>query len=273
MGPRVPVHRPDRGRQNALVSPPHSFDPGTYGRSFADVYDSWYATAFETDAAVAALVSMAGDGPILELGVGTGRLALPIARAGIRVVGIDASTEMLEHLRIADTDGLVRTTLGDMADVDRALSNFGIDDRFTVVFSAFNTILNLADFDSVVSCLRASRDRLQPDGRIAIEAFVPTDLDLIPRNSLSPARVESDAAVFIETAFDPISQRLRGRHIEVRPGQVTARPWMVLILGPSDLDRAAHEAGLELIDRQCDWSGRPFTDASTAHVSIYRPTG
>ena len=180
---------------------------------------------------------------------------------------------MLEHLRIADADGLVHTTLGDMADVDHALSKCGIDDRFTVVFSAFNTLLNLPDFDSVVSCLCASRDRLQPDGRIVIEAFVPTDLDLIPRNSLSPARVESDAAVFIETAFDPISQRLRGRHIEVRPGQVTARPWMVLILGPSDLDRAAHEAGLELIDRQCDWSGRPFTDASTAHVTIYRPTG
>jgi len=258
--------------QTSEVAPNESSDPSTYGRSFADVYDDWYATSFETDAAVAALVQLSGGGPVLELGVGTGRLALPLARTGLRVVGLDASQEMLNKLEGLDPTRSVAAVLGDMADIEHSLRSADLTDCFSLVFCAFNTMLNVESFDALAQCFQGSRDFLLPDGRVVVEAFVPVDASLIPEWSLSPARVESEAAVFIETAYDRSTSRLHGRHIEVQPGVVKVRPWSVLICGPEQLDAAAQTAGLELLQRHSDWHGSPFTNESTAHVSIYAPT-
>lgn len=248
----------------------HPFDPSTYGRSFADVYDDWYGTSFDTAAAVDALLGLAHGGPVLELGVGTGRLAIPLADTGLRVVGIDASGEMLDRLDVLDIDGRILTVRGDMADVDAVLGAHDVDDRFSLAFCAFNTLLNLIDIETVTDCLRSTCARLLPDGCVVIEAFVPIDRATIPPRSLTPARVDSDAAVFIESTFDPLTAQLHGRHVEVRAGSVRVRPWTVLIVDLADLDRAAHTAGLELLERWSDWSGHAFTDDSTAHVSIFR---
>lgn len=258
--------------QTSEVAPNESSDPSIYGRSFADVYDDWYATSFETDAAVAALVQLSGDGPVLELGVGTGRLALPIARTGLRVVGLDASQEMLDKLERLDLSRSVVPVLGDMANIEHSLRSADLTDHFSLVFCAFNTMLNVESFDALAQCFQGSRDFLLPDGRVVVEAFVPVDVSLIPDRSLSPARVESDAAVFIETTYDRSTSRLHGRHIEVQLGVVKVRPWSVLICGPEQFDAAAQTAGLELLRRQSDWHGLPFTNESTAHVSIYAPT-
>ena len=271
-GSRVPVGWPRHHRQTSQVSAPHTSDPGTYGRSFADVYDAWYADAFDTAAAVTTLSQMAGDGPVLELGVGTGRLAIPLAHNGLRIFGLDASHEMLERLHIADPDQTVVSICGDMSKVDDALRGSHIEEQFTLVFCAFNTLLNLSDVDSMTQCLRESRTRLRPNGKVVIEAFVPINESMIPTHSLSPARVQSDAPVFIETAFEESNSRLSGRHIEVRDGVVTVRPWSVLICGPERLDAIAKQAGLTLVERWSDWNGNRFTDESTAHVSIYAPT-
>ncbi len=258
--------------QTSEVATNESSDPSTYGRSFADVYDDWYATSFETDAAVAALLQLAGSGPILELGVGTGRLALPLSRSGVRVVGIDASQEMLDELERVDPTRSVVPVLGDMANIEHSLRSADLTDRFSLVFCAFNTLLNVKNFDALSRCFQGSREFLLPDGRVVVEAFVPIDESMIPAQSLSPARVESDAPVFIETTYDRSTSRLHGRHIEVWPGVVRVRPWSVLICGPEQLDAAAHTAGLVLLERQSDWNGTPFTNESTAHVSIYAPT-
>lgn len=250
----------------------HASDPSTYGRSFADVYDSWYANSFDTDGAVDSLTRLAATGPVLELGVGTGRLALPLAKTGLRVVGLDASSEMLSMLQLADPSSSVIPVLGDMADIENSLSDAEIADAFSLIFCAFNTLLNLGSFDALTRCLRGSRERLLPEGRVVIEAFVPIDQSAIPAISLTPARVTSDAAVFIETTFNASTSQLHGRHIEVHPGSVVVRPWSVLICGTNELDSAAETAGLVLTERFSDWTGTPFTDESAAHVSIYAPT-
>ena len=253
------------------MTPPERFDPGTYGRSFAEVYDAWYASTFDTEAAVTALIGMAHGGPVLELGVGTGRLAIPLARAGLPVVGLDASSEMLDLLPAVAPGAAVVAVLGDMSDVGSALDRAGISDRFSLILCACNTVLNLESSDAVTSCLRTSRERLRPGGIIVIEAFVPIDRLDIPRRSLSPAQVDSDVPVFIETQFDPASSRLDGRHVEVRPGSVVVRPWQVLVRSPAELDEDARAAGLVLVDRLGDWNGRPFDEASSSHISIYAP--
>ncbi|MEJ6512285.1 MAG: methyltransferase domain-containing protein [Actinomycetota bacterium] len=246
-------------------------DPSRYGRSFADVYDDWYSDFFDTSAAVEALTLLANGGPVLELGVGTGRLAIPLARRGLRIVGIDASPEMLDQLAFADREQQVIRVLGDMADAPAALALSGISERFSAVFCAFNTLLNLVSLGDVTHCFEASRSLLATDGTLIIEAFVPVAADSIPPNSLSPANVNSDAAVFIETTYDSETSVLTGRHIEVRPSALTIRPWSVLICGPLALDDAAAIAGLVLQERWSDWRRSPFTDDSTTHISIYAP--
>jgi SAM-dependent methyltransferase len=269
---RVPVGWHRHHGQTSRVTTNHPSDPSTYGRSFADVYDDWYATSFETDAAVLALAHLAGAGAVLELGVGTGRLAIPLAHSGLRVVGLDASQEMLDRLQLADPTQMVLPILGDMADIEGSLRNAKCDEHFTLIFCAFNTLLNVDSFDALVRCFRGSRQVLAPGGHVVVEAFVPVDESTIPSHSLSPARVTTDAAVFIETTYDREQSRLHGRHIEVQSGGVTVRPWSVLICGPEQLDHAAQAAGLVLVERLSDWNGTPFHEESTTHVSIYAPT-
>ena len=248
-------------------------DPSTYGRSFADVYDEWYSSSFDTDGAISALRRLAGSGPVLELGVGTGRLALRLSEVGLRVVGLDASEEMLSRLRAADPDATVVPLHGDMTNVSASLKAANLSEEFSLVFCAFNTLLNLPDLESIIECLRGSREHLHADGRVVIEAVVPIHKSEIPPRSLTPARVNSDAAVFIETVFDASTSRLHGRHVEVRTHSVVTRPWSVLLCGPDLLDAAAQAAGLTLVERWADWSGAPFSEESTAHISIYAPTG
>ncbi|MEX1218409.1 MAG: hypothetical protein WEA11_07825, partial [Acidimicrobiales bacterium] len=156
-----------------------------------------------------------------------------------------------------------------MTSISEALIEGKISESFSLIFCAFNTVLNLPDFDSITRCLRESREALSPSGRIVIEAFVPIPATDIPATSLSPARVASDAAVFIETTFDPATSILEGRHIEVRVDEITVRPWSIIICSPVQLDHAAKLAGLVLVERWSDWQSSEFTTNSTAHISIY----
>jgi SAM-dependent methyltransferase len=249
-----------------VTEPP---DPSQYGRSFADVYDDWYADSFDTDGAVAALQELAGRGPVLELGVGTGRLAVPLARRGLRVVGVDASVEMIERLRRSADGGSLDAIVGDMELTCEVVAAAGHHVPFSLVFCAFNTILNLPSEAAVTRCLRGSRQVLADDGLVVIEAVVPVEESLIPDRSLTPARVTSSSVVFVETTYDRSARRIVGRHVEILDRTVTVRPWSVLMLTTAQLDRAATSAGLMLHDRWSDWSATPFDDRSSTHVSIY----
>lgn len=242
-------------------------DPARYGRSFADVYDEWYADAFDTDAAVSAIVDLAAGAPVLELGAGTGRLAVPLAAAGLEVVALDASVEMLDRLRVNDRSGLIEPVLADMASFAGSMTTR----RFGVVVCACNTILNLSDENAVAACLADAAAVLQPGGLVVIEAIVPADPADVPIRSLTPARVHTDTVVFIETHLDSSTGRLEGRHVEIADGAVRTRPWSIVLCGPERLDTAAASAGLIRRDRWSDWRGHGFDDASTTHVSIYTP--
>ena len=249
-------------------------DPAGYGDAFADVYDDWYADFFDTPGAVEALALWGGSGPILELGVGTGRLALPLAERGPLVVGIDASRAMLDQLLGKHPIGTVECVLADMAAFGHVLRS---DPRrlpttgYSLVFCAFNTLFNLDSENLQLSCLLESAAVLAPGGRLVIEAFVPTDPGSVPEQAYGSAQVESEREVITSTTHDAATQTIKGRHIEkLEDGHVHVRPWTVRYLSPDQLDHLAFDAGFELEQRHEDWRRLPFTDRSQRHVSVYR---
>lgn len=276
-------------------------DAARYGESFADVYDDWYGGAFDTDGAVELLATLAGDGPVLELGVGTGRLAVPLAQRGLSVVGVDASESMLDKLahRLESapegTADNVVALLADMADVGAAVradvtsDDLGRPDGgYSLVFCAYNTFLNLDTDEAQRRCLAGVADLLAPTGSLVIEAYVPAEPSDIARTSLEVSRVTTDGVVLTCTEHDAATQVVTGQHVELTAGTVRLRPWRIRYLSPDQLDAMAEGAGLELRHRWSDWRGGTFFDGSghdgssedpadrmfsDTHVSVYQRVG
>ena len=243
------------------------FDPSTYGDAFADVYDRWYPDAGETDAAVERLARLASPGGrLLELGVGTGRLAIPLAGRGLAVTGIDASDAMLERLHAKPGGDAVRCIVGDMAEL-----HVGADAAFDVVYAACNTFFNLASEDRQRACVQRVAAVLAPHGRLVLELFVP-DVEVAGRAhaELRPVRVTDDEVVVRRSRTDGSSQVVTGEHVHVSDSDVTVRPWAIRWATVAQLDELAQSAELALEGRDAGWQGERFDATSERHVSIYR---
>jgi SAM-dependent methyltransferase len=236
--------------------------PHSYGEAFADVYDDWYERLGDLQATVATLRELAAGGPVLELGVGTGRIAIPLAAAGVEVVGLDASEAMLARLRAKPGGTAVRAVLGTMPDELP-------DGPFPLVFIAYNTFFNLLSADSQRACFLAVADRLAPRGRFLLEAFVPEE----PAREGSVVELRSmgaDHVVLSVSRHDGADQRAEGQFVELTELHgVRLRPWAVRYSTPAQLDAMAAGAGLRLERRTASWSGEPFTEHSDRHVSVY----
>jgi SAM-dependent methyltransferase len=238
------------------------YGPETYGDRIADVYDALYEE-LDAGAAVEALARLAGPGPVLELAIGTGRLAIPLAERGIDVRGIDASEEMVARLRAKPGGADIPVTMGDFADV-------AVEGPFSLVFIAFNTIFGLVTQDDQVRCFENVAAHLADDGGFVVEAFVP-DLARFDRGqryhvtSIDIDRVDVDAA-----RHDAVNQRVDSQHIVGTESGTRLYPVRLRYAFPSELDLMARVAGLELEHRWGGWSREPFTDASRDHVSVYR---
>jgi len=242
------------------------YTSSSYGDGFADVYDEWYAAVSDVDATVALARRVAGDGGrVLELGVGTGRLAIPMARAGLRVIGVDASASMLERLSERDPDGAVAVVCGDMVD-DLP------DGTFDLVLVAYNTLFNLDSARRQAACFAQVAARLAPTGGFVVEAFVP-----VPHSGsqVSVRSLAVDRVVLSASSHHAEEQTAEGQYIEITEvGGVRLRPWAIRWSTVEQLDEMAGRAGLVPHERWGDVDGRPFTTESERHVTIYRhPTG
>jgi SAM-dependent methyltransferase len=241
------------------------FDASTYGERFADVYDEWYADVSDVEGTADLVARLAGGGPVLELGIGTGRLALPIAARGVEVHGIDASPAMVERLRAKPGGADLPVTLGDFADVGASTPG-----GYAVVLVAFNTLFNLATADAQRRCVANVADRLRPGGSFVVEAFVPDPEPSGDGGRVVPSVIDSDRVVLQVTRRDADAQTVSGNTVTITERGIRLRPWLIRYAAPAELDAMATAAGLDLVERWSDWRGSAFDDESSRHVTVYR---
>lgn len=237
------------------------YHSSSYGDAFADVYDDWYRDLGDVDATVALVAAATGGGHVLELGVGTGRLAIPLARHGLRVTGIDSSEKMLERLASNDPDRTVSTVVGDMVDDLPA-------GPFDGVLAAYNTLFNLLDAERQQACFDEVARRLRPGGAFVVEAVVPQPHT---GSQVSVRTISADRVVLSASVHDAARQRADGQFVELtETGGVRLRPWAIRWAEPAELDQMAERSGLRLDERWADFDRSPFDASSERHVTVYR---
>jgi SAM-dependent methyltransferase len=239
-----------------------------YGNAIADSYDDLLESmADETAAAVAFLAELARGGRALELGVGTGRIALPLAARGVRVHGIDASARMLGKLHAKRGGDVLGTTLGDFADIE-------VPGPFDLVYVVFNTLCALPSQGRQIECVRNVAARLAPGGMFVVEAFVPAWPRFAGEPDAPAPEVDATQARLRVTRHDPLHQTLAARQALVTPAGLRVLPLRLRYVWPSELDLMARLAGLRFAGRFAGWTRARFTAASPTHVSVYsKPPG
>ncbi len=243
--------------------PVAEYDESTYGERIADTYDSRpVVLAQETEPAVAFLAELAGPGPVLELGIGTGRVALPLARRGLGVHGIDSSPQMVAQLKAKPGGPDIPVTMGNFADV-------AVDGKFNLIFVVFNTLFALLSQEDQVRCFAGVARHLDRGGVFVIEAFFPDVARFDRGQRVSAMRVDIDGAYLDAATYNPVEQRISSQHIVLTGAGINLYPVQLRYAWPSELDLMARLAGLRLRERWGGWKREPFTVGSQKHVSVY----
>ncbi|MBD0421970.1 methyltransferase domain-containing protein [Streptomyces sp. TRM S81-3] len=238
-------------------------DDGHFGEDIAATYDESSADMFRPEAvdpAVDLLAELAGGGGALEFGVGTGRIALPLARRGVPVHGIDMSRAMTARLSAKPGGDAVGVTIGDFATTR-------VPGTFTVAYLVFNTINNLTTQDAQVDCFRNAAAHLAPGGSFVIEVGVPELRRLPPGQSAVPFRAGPTQWAF--DTYDTVTQAMSSHYITVVDGHAEHTSVPFRYVWPSELDLMARLAGLRLRHRWEGWTRAPFTHESRHHVSVW----
>jgi SAM-dependent methyltransferase len=232
----------------------------SYGDAIADIYDDFHP--IDPAAAVDFLSAHARGGSVLELGVGTGRVALPLAALGLAVHGVDASDAMLDQLRAKPGADRVALSKGDFGETHAG-------DGFALAYVVFNTFFALASFEAQKRCFHNVAKQLRPGGRFVLEVFVP-DLARFPDGqALRPGRIEADRLVLEATRHDKMTQTLDAQLVLITTDGIRLVPIKLRYAWPSELDLMAELAGLRFVERWGSFRKDPFTAASTQHVSVY----
>lgn len=230
----------------------------------AQRYDTEFADMFDpavVDPAVDFLADLAGEGGALELGVGTGRIALPLSRRGVRVHGVDLSPAMIAQLRAKPGADGIGVTIGDFATARAG-------GPFRLIYLVFNTIMSLTTQDEQVACFRNAAAHLEPGGRFVVEVMVPELRRLPPGQHVVPLHVSSTGWGY--DAYDIATQALSANYIRLIDGRAEHTVFPGRYVWPAELDLMARLAGMALRERWSDWQRTPFTGESTAHVSVWQ---
>ena len=239
------------------------YDPSTYGERIATVYDRLHTWLGDVEPVVSTLAELCRGGRALELGIGTGRVALPLAARGTEVHGIDASQAMVTQMRAKEGGESIPVTVGDFADVN-------VEGTFSTIFVCFNTFFALYAQEDQVRCFRNAATHLTDDGVFVIEVFVP-DLTRFARGqNVEAQRVEADMVLLGVSRHDAVNQRVVSQHVHITESGTQLFPIQLRYAWPSELDLMARLAGMRLLDRWADWDRTPFTAASAKHVSVYQ---
>jgi SAM-dependent methyltransferase len=234
-----------------------------FGARVAERYDETSADMFDpakVDPVVEFLAELASDGSALELGIGTGRIALPLAQRGIRVHGIDLSEAMVAQLRAKPGADRIDVTIGDFATTT-------VEGRFSVAYLVFNTIMNLTSQDQQVACFQNVAAHLQPGGCFVIEVGIPDLQRLPPGETVRAFTVTSARLGFDE--YDLAAQGLISHHYWIEDSNLEVFSAPFRYVWPAELDLMARIAGMSLRERWSGWNREPFTSDSRQHVSVW----
>src|SRR3954451_9885190 len=216
------------------------------------------------DPVVDFIARLAGDGAALELGIGTGRIALPLSQRGVRLCGIDLSEPMVARLQAKRGADAIGVTIGDFATTT-------VDSRFAVAYLVFNTIMNLTTQDAQVACFQNAAAHLEPGGCFVIEVMLP-DLQRLPAGeTVRPFTVTSTHLGFDE--YDIVAQGLTSHHYSVTDGELRVNAIPFRYVWPAELDLMARLGAMTLRDRWSDCTREPFTADSPKNVSVWEKTG
>ncbi|MEU7804375.1 class I SAM-dependent methyltransferase [Micromonospora arborensis] len=237
-------------------------DPGLFGRLWAAGYDDG-GTNPDPAPAVDFLADLADGGPVLELAIGTGRVALPLAERGLAVHGVEASEEMLAQLRAKPGGDQIPVVVADMADVP-------VTGEFRLAYLVFNTLFNLVDAERQADCFRNVARVLSPGGAFVIETFVPDPRSFDSDEQVQVRAVTEDSATIRLHRYDRPAQRFIRQTITFDADGVHLKPFAMRYAWPHQIDEMAQQAGLRLTERYADWHRRPFQADSPSHISVYR---
>lgn len=237
-----------------------TYDISTYGQRCADIYDDLYSSFKQ--ATIDTLAELAGKGPALELGIGTGRIALPLASRGVTVHGIDASPAMLSRLSAKPGGENIQISIGNFADVE-------IEGEFSLVYVVFNTFFLLLSQEEQVRCFRNVAKHLSGEGVFVLDAFVPDMTRFVRGQNVSATKVTSEYVSLDVAEHDPVQQRVNSYHLFITGEGIRLYPVQIRYAWPSELDLMAELAGLKLKWRWSGWQRESFTDKSEKHISVY----
>ena len=243
--------------------PPVHGDDGYFGESVAATYDDpgdeMFAPGFVAQVADV-LAGLAGSGRALELAIGTGRIALPLAQRGVPVHGIDMSRAMVARLRAKPGGDAIGVTFGDYATTR-------VEGMFSLVYLVYNTIMNLTTQEAQVACFRNAAGHLAPGGCFVIETHIPELRKLPPGQNVLPFHVSPTRQAF--DIYDFATQAMSSNYVTLDGGRGEFRSYPFRYVWPSELDLMAQMAGMRLRDRWETWAREPFTSESTKHVSVW----
>lgn len=237
------------------------FGPATFGQLNADEYDALHNPG-TTEESVALIADLAGPGNILELAIGTGRMALPLAARGLDVSGFDASAEMLDILKSKPGGADIPTWVANMA-------SFDLGQQFDFAFLVFNTLYNLTSQQDQVSCFQHVAKHLKPGGKFLVEAFMPSRETFEQDQAVRTKFVGYDRVWLEAVQHDAVKQSLNYQRIRIDKNGTELKPLPMRYVWPSELDLMAQLAGLSPVARWGGWQKQPLTSSSSFYVIVY----
>ena len=238
----------------------NEYSEATYGERIAGIYDQWY-TDYDP-AAIHTLVELAHGGKALELGIGTGRIAIPLLKSGVSVHGIDASESMVAKLHAKPDGEKIPVTMGNFADV-------AVDGKYSLIYVVFNTFFSLLTQEEQIHCFHNVTRHLAAEGVFVIEAFVPDLTRFTGGQAMRVGRI-GDTEVQIDVSeIEQDKQLITSQHVLLTEQGTHFYPVKIRYVWPSEMDLMAKLGGLHLKKRWSDWKKNEFTGESGKHISIY----
>ncbi len=237
-----------------------AYDDLTYGDRIAEFYDDLYGDVGEDT--VSLLEELSAGGDALELGIGTGRVALPLAARSVSVTGIDASPAMVEKLRAKPGGDRIPVVMGSFAEIP-------MDQAFDLIFVVFNTFFALSTQEEQIACFRSVAAHLNDHGHFLVEVFVPDLTRFEDHQAVRLIELRDDGVRLDAAEHDIVNQQVSSQHVMISQEGVRLFPVKLRYAWPSELDLMAKLAGLTLKERWGSWQREPLTRDSTKHISIY----